>query len=899
MSKFNSTAFSSTVAPSIQAHRMEGLKPCSRCRAAGGYPSAPPFSLSVGAKNAGRLFRGILLFMIPVLPLSADLPVWWSNAVTQIVDDPEIPVFVEGNHSPANLGQLKHVASMAWLYLDRTLPNGAGFNITDSWQEIPLEENYAPINVGQLKAVAKPFYDRLHAEVNNTWTHLSHIGYDPIQNLIDRGYPSGWTHDYPWDPNDPVAENYAPANVGQLKMAFSFEVPEITEEPFFTATCQQSPVGILLEWGNPVWGDYVSDWYIERATHPQGPFSQIWSLYEGANPQQVHRSFLDTSPPYPWANGQGLQTCKETAILITLSGSSPNQSPLTFSIDNPPDPLHGSLGTITPISNNSAEVWFTPAPGFCGQTSFTFKVNSGFWPSEDYFYRIRYSYYDSGQWRQSHYSNIASPTGDCNGTALDSQPATVSINVGDPNLYAICQDVMTGKGEPISITLSGSDACGDDLTFTVTQGPEYGVLGTITPISGTSATVTYTPNSGFDGIDTFWFTADSCGFSSSWRLATIRVVPGPELIVECFPRTIRLKWTLPEWMQYGVNNSFNIYRCSTSSGTCEPTTLYATIDDNAILSDPNLWEFLDMDVQEGTTYCYRVTFTRQSTCDSQTVYESPSSNTECATVCCPDSPGNDLWTDYGPTPQELAEWIVGPGFTVSNASYTGAPVAKGIFGNGFGADFLIDTGVILSTGDIALAKGPNDESDAELRHAGPRDSDLDTLLGSAVTEDAAIIEFDVSSATATTLTFEYIFASEEYPEFVGSEYNDLVAIFVDDGVNNVNIATVPHPTLPNESTYVGVNTVNGGKVNPEGDIPAANPAYYVDNHDPDPANKSLPAHAALAPVYNIQYDGTTKLLSAQTNMAANVTYSIKIAIADASDDMLDSAVFIKAQIPCP
>jgi hypothetical protein len=134
---------------------------------------------------------------------------------------------------------------------------------------------------------------------------------------------------------------------------------------------------------------------------------------------------------------------------------------------------------------------------------------------------------------------------------------------------------------------------------------------------------------------------------------------------------------------------------------------------------------------------------------------------------------------------------------------------------------------------------------------GAGDSDLDDQLGAEnITRDAAVIEFDVSSATANTLTFEYIFASEEYPEFVGSEYNDLFAIFVGHGENKVNIATVPHPTQPNETTFVGVNTVNGGFDNPGGaNESAINPNLYVDNADP--LYSSLPAYAASAPVYNL------------------------------------------------
>ncbi len=233
--------------------------------------------------------------------------------------------------------------------------------------------------------------------------------------------------------------------------------------------------------------------------------------------------------------------------------------------------------------------------------------------------------------------------------------------------------------------------------------------------------------------------------------------------------------------------------------------------------------------------------------------------------------------------------MAGSGITVvpNSASFGGAAVAKGIFGNGFDADLPLDKGVILSSGDIALAKGPNGSSRAAKdNYPAAGDADLDNLLGASVTLDAAVLEFDVISAVATNLAFEYIFASEEYPEFSGSQYNDIVAIFID----GVNVATVP-----GTSQYDAVNTVNGGCVDPS--YPAVNPEYYVDNDDPE--RSALPEYAASSPVYDLQYDGFTVLLTAQTNLSANVTYHIKIAIADAVDSDYDSTVFIKANVPCP
>jgi hypothetical protein len=106
------------------------------------------------------------------------------------------------------------------------------------------------------------------------------------------------------------------------------------------------------------------------------------------------------------------------------------------------------------------------------------------------------------------------------------------------------------------------------------------------------------------------------------------------------------------------------------------------------------------------------------------------------------------------------------------------------------------------------------------------------------------------------------------------------------GITN-NIALVPGTNLP-----VSVNTINGGGINEQSGvyIPPTNPQYYVDNGDPK--------FSTNVPVFNIQYDGTTVLLTAEANISANVTYHIKIAIADYGDSIFDSSVFIKPWSSC-
>jgi hypothetical protein len=251
------------------------------------------------------------------------------------------------------------------------------------------------------------------------------------------------------------------------------------------------------------------------------------------------------------------------------------------------------------------------------------------------------------------------------------------------------------------------------------------------------------------------------------------------------------------------------------------------------------------------------------------------------------------------TPLQLAQMLVPPCVTLTNVVYTGAYAACGSFGGGNGCGLPLDSGVILATGDITNAIGPNNLSGATTPFGIAGDPDLDNLVGRGHTLDAAVLEFDIVSTNTMALGFQYVFASEEYPEWIGP-FNDPMAIFVSTNstatnwINTNNIALVPGNGLA-----VSVNTINGGCAvsSGGGQIPSSDPQYYVDNHDP--VYSALAPYAEPAPVFNIQYDGMTVLLWAQAQIAANVTNHIKIAIADYGDDLYDSAVFLKAWTPCP
>ena len=228
------------------------------------------------------------------------------------------------------------------------------------------------------------------------------------------------------------------------------------------------------------------------------------------------------------------------------------------------------------------------------------------------------------------------------------------------------------------------------------------------------------------------------------------------------------------------------------------------------------------------------------------------------------------------TATAVAQALVGPGVTISNATYVGANVAAGTFAGGGAAPLGIgfDSGVILSSGNIASAAGPNTADGTTTQNGTAGDADLTTLSG-FTTLDASVLEFDFTP-DADTVFFRYVFASEEYNEFVNTQFNDTFAFFV----NGVNCATVPNPAVPLGTLPVTINSVNNG--NPLGAGTITNPALYRNN---DPSDG--------APTIDTGMDGLTIVLTCMAPVNANVVNHMKLAIADASDRLLDSVVFLE------
>jgi Bacterial Ig-like domain (group 2)/Abnormal spindle-like microcephaly-assoc'd, ASPM-SPD-2-Hydin len=223
------------------------------------------------------------------------------------------------------------------------------------------------------------------------------------------------------------------------------------------------------------------------------------------------------------------------------------------------------------------------------------------------------------------------------------------------------------------------------------------------------------------------------------------------------------------------------------------------------------------------------------------------------------------------TANDLAQALVGPGVTISNVSYTGAPIAAGTFKGG-SSIIGFDSGIILSNGAVSNVIGPNCSSGITWVNNTPGDQDLTAIIGQT-TNDAAVLEFDFNPSSPT-IRFQYVFASDEYQEFV-FDFNDVFAFFV----NGTNIALIPQT-----NTIVSINNVNNGSTDPANvGIPPVNPSFFVNNDFQFPT---------VAP-FNTEMDGLTVVLTATAKVNPGVTNHIKLAVADALDFVLDSNVFIK------
>ena len=243
---------------------------------------------------------------------------------------------------------------------------------------------------------------------------------------------------------------------------------------------------------------------------------------------------------------------------------------------------------------------------------------------------------------------------------------------------------------------------------------------------------------------------------------------------------------------------------------------------------------------------------------------------------------------YNTANQLINNVLLGGGVSANNTSMFGDAIQIGFF-NGVNTNLGLDSGIVMSTGDIADLD-PTSFGGGNTPMNTNTDPDLLNVANSVpplINQpffvsgifDVATIEFDFIP-TSDTVSFNYVFGSNEYLTWVNSEYNDVFGFFISGpGITgpysspagfpngSINIATVPNSIPPLPITISSVNNV-------------LNSQYYIDNQFTFPQTVSC--------------NGFTTLFNATTIVQCGETYHIRLALADGSDSSLDSWVFLEA-----
>lgn len=248
--------------------------------------------------------------------------------------------------------------------------------------------------------------------------------------------------------------------------------------------------------------------------------------------------------------------------------------------------------------------------------------------------------------------------------------------------------------------------------------------------------------------------------------------------------------------------------------------------------------------------------------------------------------GQNIVTNPDMTPQALVEEVLVKGACLNIDNVRPIGSQKGIGYYRFqGSAPIFEEGILLSTGHINDAQGPNFSTNISGELSGrTTDADLDQLASDSLF-DVTGLEFDFVPFDSI-VEFRFIFASEEYCEFVGSEFNDVFGFFVSGpGLNGpfannaVNVALIP-----GTNDYVAINSVNH----------LTNSAHYIGN---ETRNDAAHCGKLFDPAFleETEYDGLTKPIRARFKVQPCATYHIRLVVADVADALLDSGVFLEAK----
>jgi len=199
-----------------------------------------------------------------------------------------------------------------------------------------------------------------------------------------------------------------------------------------------------------------------------------------SDPATVSIEILKVNTP-PVAADLTVNVDENTTLDARVTATDADGDPLSYAVVS--GPLHGTLDLAV-----DGGFSYTPASGFYGADSFTFKAGDG---------------------------------------TDDSNTATVTISVAMVNAAPVAvDDSLTTEVDMAAVAdvlANDTDADGDALSITIAGGPAHGTA----EVTGTS--ITYTPNPGYIGADEFLYEV-SDGFASAGAAVAVTVTPPREKV---------------------------------------------------------------------------------------------------------------------------------------------------------------------------------------------------------------------------------------------------------------------------------------------------------------------------------------------------------------------------------
>lgn len=230
--------------------------------------------------------------------------------------------------------------------------------------------------------------------------------------------------------------------------------------------------------------------------------------------------------------------------------------------------------------------------------------------------------------------------------------------------------------------------------------------------------------------------------------------------------------------------------------------------------------------------------------------------------------------------------LAGPSFIQPTSTQVG-------FFDASGTGFPLDSGVIMVTGTIDDVQPNVIGTNPDIEYTDP---DLHAILTSinatdTVLHDLVVIEF-AFMAPSDSVEFEYVFGSHEYAGYTCSGFNDVFGFFLTgSGINgNPNQSTVNLATIPGTNVPVAINTINQGY--PSSGVNSPDTVHCLN------ANPNYTAHSIYFNTGNPGFSsisGYTDVFKAKAKVTCGNLYQIRLAIADVSDEILNSVVFLGAK----